>query len=162
MKVARRTNSVPAVRIGRLATCVSARGEGLGERLLQNEIKRILQARNTLGVHAVVVEAKNPVAEELVVADAPKVKDRRPNTLADYIAVLALSQYRPTQHCSELSSILYAMSPSCSPPQGTEVLSRADAAYLRGLYSADLSQPLQTEIGDIADRMFQELRSEQD
>jgi hypothetical protein len=98
----------------------------------------------------------------LVVADAPKVKDRRPDTLADYIAVLALSQYRPTQHCNELSSILYAMSSSCSPPQGTEVLSRADAAYLRGLYSADLSQPLQTEIGDIADRMFQELRSEQD
>jgi GNAT superfamily N-acetyltransferase len=43
---------VPAVRIGRLATSVSVRGQGLGELLLQNAIKRILQARNTLGVHA--------------------------------------------------------------------------------------------------------------
>jgi GNAT superfamily N-acetyltransferase len=54
---------VPAVRIGRLATSVSARGQGLGALLLQNALKRILQARNTLGVHAVIVEAKDPAAE---------------------------------------------------------------------------------------------------
>jgi predicted GNAT family N-acyltransferase len=54
---------VPAARIGRLATSVSAREQGLGELLLQNAIKRILRARNTLGVHAVVVEAKNSAAE---------------------------------------------------------------------------------------------------
>jgi GNAT superfamily N-acetyltransferase len=55
---------VPSVRIGRLATSVSARGQGLGELLLQNAIKRILLARNTLGVLAVVVEAKDSGAEE--------------------------------------------------------------------------------------------------
>jgi len=49
--------------IGRLATSISVHGQGLGELLLQNAIKRILQARNTLGVHAVVVEAKNTAAE---------------------------------------------------------------------------------------------------
>ncbi len=54
---------VPAVRIGRLATSLSVRGLRLGELLLQNAIKRGLQARNTLGVHAVLVEAKNPEAE---------------------------------------------------------------------------------------------------
>jgi GNAT superfamily N-acetyltransferase len=54
---------VPAVRIGRLATSVSARGQGLGALLLQNALKRILQARNTLGVHAVIVEAKDLAAE---------------------------------------------------------------------------------------------------
>jgi GNAT superfamily N-acetyltransferase len=54
---------VPAVRIGRLASSLSVRGLGLGELLLQNAIKRILQARNTLGVHAVLVEAKNSAAE---------------------------------------------------------------------------------------------------
>ena len=55
--------AVPAVRIGRLATSVSARGLGLGALLLQNALKRILQARNTLGVHAVIVEAKDLAAE---------------------------------------------------------------------------------------------------
>jgi ribosomal protein S18 acetylase RimI-like enzyme len=54
---------IPAVRIGRLATSVSARGQGLGELLLQNALKRILQARTTLGVHAAIVEAKDPAAE---------------------------------------------------------------------------------------------------
>jgi predicted GNAT family N-acyltransferase len=54
---------VPAVRIGRLASSLSFRGLGLGELLLQNAIKRILQARNTLGVHAVLVEAKHSAAE---------------------------------------------------------------------------------------------------
>jgi predicted GNAT family N-acyltransferase len=54
---------VPAVRIGRLATSLSVRGQGLGELLLQNAIKRVLHARNTLGVHAVLVEAKSSAAE---------------------------------------------------------------------------------------------------
>ena len=54
---------IPAVRIGRLAAATSARGQGIGELLLQNAIKRILLTRNTLGVYAVVVEAKNAAAE---------------------------------------------------------------------------------------------------
>jgi ribosomal protein S18 acetylase RimI-like enzyme len=33
-----------------------------GKLLLQNAIKRVLQARNLLGMHAVVVEAKNAAA----------------------------------------------------------------------------------------------------
>jgi predicted GNAT family N-acyltransferase len=53
---------IPAARIGRLASSVSARGLRLGELLLQNAIKRILLARSTLGVYAVVVEAKDASA----------------------------------------------------------------------------------------------------
>jgi len=47
------------MRIVRLASATSARGRGFGEMLLQNAIKRILRARSLLGVHAVVVEAKD-------------------------------------------------------------------------------------------------------
>ncbi len=54
---------IPAVRIGRLATSVAVRGRGFGELLLQNAIKRIRRARNMLGVYAVIVEAKDTVAE---------------------------------------------------------------------------------------------------
>jgi predicted GNAT family N-acyltransferase len=54
---------VLAVRIGRLATSVTVRGQGLGKLLLQNAIKRVLQARSTLGVHAVLVKAKNSAVE---------------------------------------------------------------------------------------------------
>lgn len=54
---------IPAARFGRLAGSVSVRGQGVGELLLQNAIKRVLQARSTLGVYAVVVEAKDAKAE---------------------------------------------------------------------------------------------------
>jgi len=54
---------IPAVRIGRLASSISARGTGIGESLLQNAVKRVLQARGTLGVCAIVVEAKHASAE---------------------------------------------------------------------------------------------------
>ncbi len=54
---------IPAVRIGRLAAATFARGQGIGELLLQNAIKRIVQSRSTLGVYAVVVEAKDAAAE---------------------------------------------------------------------------------------------------
>ena len=57
------TYPVPAVRIGRLAISLAGRNQGLGELLLQNAIKRILHARDTLGVHVVVAEAKNAAAE---------------------------------------------------------------------------------------------------
>lgn len=54
---------IPAVRIGRLAAARSVRRKGFGELLLQNAIRRILQSRGTLGVYAVVVEAKDAAAE---------------------------------------------------------------------------------------------------
>jgi predicted GNAT family N-acyltransferase len=57
------TYPIPAVRIGRLASSASTRGMGFGELLLQNAVKRVLHARNTLGVYAVVVEAKDRSAE---------------------------------------------------------------------------------------------------
>lgn len=57
------TYPIPAVRIGRLAASAAHRGQRLGELLLQNAIKRTLLARKTLGVYAVVVEAKDPSAE---------------------------------------------------------------------------------------------------
>lgn len=57
------TYPIPAVRIGRLAASTASRGQGLGELLLQSAIKRILRTRNTLGVYAVVVEAKDASAE---------------------------------------------------------------------------------------------------
>lgn len=53
---------VPAARIGRLAVAVTARGHRYGELLLQNAIKRALSARQTLGVYAVIVEAKTEEA----------------------------------------------------------------------------------------------------
>ncbi len=54
---------IPAVRIGRLATSLAARGQGVGELMLQNAVKRVLQARSMLGVYGIVVAAKDAKEE---------------------------------------------------------------------------------------------------
>ena len=55
---------IPAVRIGRFAASAAHRGQRLGELLLQNATKRTLVARHSLGVYAVLVEAKDAAAED--------------------------------------------------------------------------------------------------
>ena len=54
---------IPAVRIGRLAIARVHRGQRLGELLLANAVKRVLLTRTTLGVFALLVEAKDAPAE---------------------------------------------------------------------------------------------------
>jgi predicted GNAT family N-acyltransferase len=57
------TYPIPAVRIGRLAGAASARGQGFGDSLLQNAIKRTIRLLTSLGVYAIVVEAKDAASE---------------------------------------------------------------------------------------------------
>jgi GNAT superfamily N-acetyltransferase len=54
-----RYDAIPASLIGRLARDRSARGQGVGELLLADAIKRILGASASLAVHAIVVDAKH-------------------------------------------------------------------------------------------------------
>lgn len=48
---------VPAALIGRLARDLRYRGRGVGEILLADALRRILDAGRTLGIHAIVVDA---------------------------------------------------------------------------------------------------------
>ena len=50
---------MPAALIGRLARDERVRGQGIGELLLADAVRRILGASKTLAVFAIVVEAKN-------------------------------------------------------------------------------------------------------
>ncbi len=54
-----RYDLIPAALIGRLARDHRARGQGVGDQLLADAIRRILSAASTLGVFAIVVEAKD-------------------------------------------------------------------------------------------------------
>lgn len=53
---------IPAVRIGRLAVSLTGRGQGFGELLLQNAVKRSMAAGEDIGIYAVVVDAKDETA----------------------------------------------------------------------------------------------------
>jgi predicted GNAT family N-acyltransferase len=50
---------IPAALIGRLARDLRVRGQGVGDLLLADAIRRILSAASTLAVFAIVVEAKD-------------------------------------------------------------------------------------------------------
>ena len=50
---------VPAAVIGRLAVDLHRQGQGLGEFLLLDAILRVVRASDTIGVYAVIVDAKN-------------------------------------------------------------------------------------------------------
>lgn len=54
---------VPVARIGRLAVDYSTQGEGLGQFLLVDALRRIQNASLQIGVYAVVVDAKNDAAK---------------------------------------------------------------------------------------------------
>ncbi|MDE3075933.1 MAG: GNAT family N-acetyltransferase [Chloroflexota bacterium] len=51
---------VPAAILGRLAVDVRFQHQGLGEHLVIDALARVLQASETVAVHAVVVDAKSP------------------------------------------------------------------------------------------------------
>jgi ribosomal protein S18 acetylase RimI-like enzyme len=57
-----RYDLIPAALIGRLARDCRVRGQGVGDLLLADAVKRIVSAAATLAVYAIVVEAKDEQA----------------------------------------------------------------------------------------------------
>ena len=66
----------------------------------------------------------------VIVADLNKVKGNEIGALADYIALLALTQLNSPDVCQELPSIVNMFAPGCE--RKTAALGEGDLAYLRG------------------------------
>lgn len=97
----------------------------------------------------------------LIVADTSRLANRKLGSLADYIAMLVLSRANSMEGCDGLPTIFDLMSSACTSAGAAETLTAGDAAYLKGLYAADLSQPASAAIGDVAQRMYVEIEAEQ-
>ena len=85
--------------------------------------------------------------------DGNRINDLKIGPVADYVALLALSQARVQAVCESLPSVLDIMAPSCGerpPPDG---LTKGDLAFLRGLYHADASALLWLQRDQIAEKM---------
>lgn len=68
----------------------------------------------------------------IVVADPTKLTDYSVGQLADYIALMALSQVATPDACQPIASITNLLAPGCA--QTPDAISATDLAYLRGLY----------------------------
>jgi hypothetical protein len=78
------------------------------------------------------------IVNVLIVADIKQVGGGAIGPVADYIAMLALSEPRSLDQCNALPSILDLMSSDCGSRPKPQQLTDSDIAYLKGLYAADL------------------------
>ena len=87
----------------------------------------------------------------LIVVDPAKVTDYGIGALADYIAMLALTQINSLDTCQQLPSIVNSLAPGCE--QKADRITENDLAYLNGLYSMKAEKNLAGQQRQIADTM---------
>jgi hypothetical protein len=88
----------------------------------------------------------------VIVADINQLGAYEAGPLADYIALLALTQLNSLDTCQQLPSIENMLAKGCGAKAG--VLTENDTAYLRGLYKMSPDRNLlATQKNEIADRM---------
>jgi GNAT superfamily N-acetyltransferase len=76
-----RYEALPAALIGRLARDLRARGQGVGELLLADAVRRILGVADRLAVFAILVDAKDAAARTFYESFGFKAFPNRPNRL---------------------------------------------------------------------------------
>ena len=87
----------------------------------------------------------------IVIVDSKKLAGQSFISLADYIAMLALTQLNSLDTCQQLPSIVNMLAPDCD--QKVDGITKTDLAYLRGLYRMGSDKSLLFEQNDITDVM---------
>jgi hypothetical protein len=98
---------------------------GRGRMLDLPPFRAVLGSRLNDGIHT-------GFAHVLIVVDSTKLAGQEVLPLADYIAMLALTQINSLDACQELPSIVNRMAADC--PRIPDSLTQFDLAYLQGLY----------------------------
>jgi hypothetical protein len=93
------------------------------------------------------------IVNALIVADLAKVGGTEIGPIADYIAMLALSQPDSLDACNPFPSILDLMSGACSSRDKPAALTSSDMAYLKALYEADITTSGQRGSDNVAKGM---------
>lgn len=92
----------------------------------------------------------------LIVADGKKMLGRPIGPIADYVAVLTLTQAFASEQCGTLPSITDLMLPNCHDREKLAGITAGDLAFLRALYKTDLEVVLPLERSGIANDMMRE------
>ena len=89
----------------------------------------------------------------LIVVDTGSDRRVQIDSLADYIAMLALAQTQSFGTCQPLPSITNLVSPNCDPTTKAVSLTDIDLAYLRGVYNARPDKLFNQQTNDIESEM---------
>ena len=79
------------------------------------------------------------ILNALILVDTRAVDGQEIGPLADYVAMLALSQARLRDDCGPLPSILDLMASACPTQTRPQTLTDGDLAFLKALYASDIS-----------------------
>jgi len=90
--------------------------------------------------------ARSEMAHVTVIADVGQTRDYRFSAVADYIAMLALTEMKVAGVCQDLPSVTNLIFSGCAAP---DQASDADLAYLKGIYTVDPGTGLGTQQADI-------------
>jgi hypothetical protein len=77
---------------------------------------------------------KSEFTAAIIVVDTSKIAGQEIGPLADYIAMLALSQGQYYDTCQDVPTITNLMASGCGPEMKPEAMTDVDLTYLRGLY----------------------------
>ncbi|HWC62043.1 MAG TPA: hypothetical protein VG501_00365, partial [Rhizomicrobium sp.] len=90
------------------------------------------------------------LAHIYVIADTGKTQGYELGAVADYVAMLALSQTQSFDACKPMPSITNLISPSCDPELKPKAITDTDLAFLRGVYTMDPGANLEQQQNHIA------------
>ncbi|MBA2588760.1 MAG: hypothetical protein H0U98_09070 [Alphaproteobacteria bacterium] len=137
----------PTDAVAALLEDLKSGGSGVGTR---NGTRKVTGGRLRDGVRTIFQNV-------IVAAEPPQLKDYEVGTLADYIAMLALTQLNSLDVCQQqLPSIINLLARDCAgaPHQ----LSESDLGYLKGLYSMSADGNMRMQQDGIAHQMKQTFR----
>ena len=100
---------------------------------------------------------KSELTAGIIIVDKTRIAGQQIGALADYIAMLALSQAQSYDDCQPVPTINNLLAPACDKAVQPEGLTDIDATYLRGLYKMDPGGTLLGERASIAFQMKKEL-----
>ena len=99
------------------------------------------------------------IVNVVIVADTSKIVGRPIGAIADYVAVLTLTQAFASDRCGTLPSIMDMMLPSCGDRNELTGITAGDLAFLRALYKGDLEEVLGLERSIILDNMRRQFQT---
>ena len=79
-------------------------------------------------------QVRSSIVFVLIVVDTNKVAGATIGTIADYVALVALTVVQSPNHCDPLPSILDLMSSSCGAREKPTAITAGDLAFLKALY----------------------------
>jgi len=100
---------------------------------------------------------KSEFTTAVIVVDTNKIVGQEIGSLADYIAMLALSQASSYDTCQSVPTITNLMASGCGADMKPAAMTDIDMTYLRGLYRMDAGSSYLGQRGSIAYEMKKDL-----